>query len=156
MPPRMPRSWFVGLLVLITLGGAPFRAENPSAPEAATNASAEARPRWQTPTESKRWRVTLTLEAERIELGRFQTWQFDIRDARGQVVTEPLRIAVDGGMDAHGHGLPTRPQVSGPIEPGRYRIEGLKFTMAGAWQLRFELTGARARERAELELQVEP
>ena len=43
-------------------------------------------------------------------------------------------------MPQHNHGLPTSPQATDYLGDGRYRIEGLKFTMTGWWQLRFAIS----------------
>jgi hypothetical protein len=55
---------------------------------------------------------------------------------------EDARVAIDGGMPDHNHGLPTSPTVTGHLGDGRYRIEGVKFTMSGWWELRFKIVAA--------------
>ncbi len=42
-------------------------------------------------------------------------------------------VSIDGGMPAHGHGLPTQPEVTPSGEAGHYRISGLEFNMPGQW-----------------------
>jgi len=49
-------------------------------------------------------------------------------------------------MPAHGHGLPTQPQVTEHLGDGRYQLDGLMFNMAGQWQLIF---GINTREHAD-------
>ena len=49
------------------------------------------------------------------------------------------RIEVDGGMPQHGHGLPTRPQVTRELPGGGYLIEGMKFSMTGWWDMRLAI-----------------
>lgn len=48
-------------------------------------------------------------------------------------------IAIDGGMKAHGHGLPTVPVLSPTAKAGHYKIEGLKYSMPGAWVVGFQV-----------------
>ena len=48
-------------------------------------------------------------------------------------------IAIDGGMKAHGHGLPTVPTLSPGATAGYYEIEGLKYSMPGAWIVSFKV-----------------
>ena len=48
-------------------------------------------------------------------------------------------IAIDGGMKAHGHGLPTVPTLVSTSEVGYYKIEGLKYSMPGAWTVGFQV-----------------
>ena len=71
-------------------------------------------------------------EAGTVQIGRIQSWILELRDAAG----EPLsgaRVAIGGGMPAHGHGLPTEPRVTAALPEGRYRIEGMKLNMHGDW-----------------------
>ncbi len=51
-------------------------------------------------------------------------------------------IDISGGMPQHDHGLPTSPQVADYLGQGRYRIDGVKFTMAGWWQLHLAISAA--------------
>lgn len=52
---------------------------------------------------------------------------------------QSAKIAIDGGMKAHGHGLPTIPQVKSAGAAGEYQIDGLKFSMSGAWTVGFKI-----------------
>jgi hypothetical protein len=45
---------------------------------------------------------------------------------------------VDATMPEHRHGMNYRPGVK-PAGEGRWRVEGLMFHMAGAWELRFDV-----------------
>jgi len=56
----------------------------------------------------------------------------------GQPVTDAV-ITVDGDMPQHGHGLPTRPQVTKHLGNGDYLVEGLKFQMGGWWVVDFTI-----------------
>ena len=65
-----------------------------------------------------------------IALNRFQTWVLALRDTSGAPVAG-AQVAITGGMPAHGHGLPTQPQVTEELGDGQYRIEGVKLNMVG-------------------------
>ena len=69
-------------------------------------------------------------------VGGFQQCQLKLNKSGKPV--EGASIAIDGGMKAHGHGLPTQPKLT-PVDgqSGHYQIEGLKFSMPGAWTLGF-------------------
>ena len=58
-----------------------------------------------------------------------------ITDASGRPI-DGASISVDGGMPEHGHGLPTQPMVRSALGPGVYEIQGLRFNMAGWWELK--------------------
>ncbi|WP_020394838.1 FixH family protein [Thiolinea disciformis] len=69
-------------------------------------------------------------------VGEFQDCRVRLMEINGKPLIK-AEIAVDGGMPAHGHGLPTAPQVTLVNDQGVYKIEGLKFNMTGAWLLGF-------------------
>jgi hypothetical protein len=64
-----------------------------------------------------------------------------------QALPPDLVIAVDGGMPAHGHGLPTAPQAIPTGKPGEFRIDGLKYSMPGEWVLGFLLHSAASQDK---------
>ena len=70
-------------------------------------------------------------------VGEFQNCTLKLKSA--QALPRDLRIAIEGGMPAHGHGLPTAPKVVATDTAGEYRIEGLKYSMTGEWLLGFML-----------------
>ena len=74
-----------------------------------------------------------------VAIGEFQAWIVALRLPDGRPLTG-ARLAIDGGMPQHGHGLPTQPRVTAEVTAGRYRIEGLKLNMHGDWilEVRFE------------------
>ncbi len=45
-------------------------------------------------------------------------------------------------MPQHGHGLPTRPQVTKNLGNGDYLVEGMKFQMGGWWVVDFTIDTA--------------
>jgi hypothetical protein len=77
--------------------------------------------------------VTL-LPPARIPLQEIHAWRVKVATPDGKPVEKAL-VYVNGGMPAHGHGLPTRPKVTRESPPGTYVIEGMKFSMPGQWEL---------------------
>ncbi|PDQ19789.1 auxin-binding protein [Mesorhizobium sanjuanii] len=76
-----------------------------------------------------------------IRQGELQSWLLTLKTVAGTPV-QGAAISVSGGMPQHNHGLPTSPQATDYLGDGRYRIEGLKFTMSGLWQLHFAISAA--------------
>lgn len=112
-------------------------------------------PRLDAVTENGRLHGTLRLEdGERVPLGRFHSWSLRLRDEDGAPIRAD-RIAVGGGMEGHGHGLPTAPEVSPTDAAGLYRVEGVKFTMAGDWSLLFVVFEGGAREVLRFDIVVD-
>lgn len=76
-----------------------------------------------------------------VREGELQSWLLTLKTTAGAPV-EGAAITVSGGMPQHNHGLPTSPQATDYIGDGRYRIDGIKFTMSGWWQLSFAISAA--------------
>lgn len=75
-----------------------------------------------------------------IVVGTMHGWVIHINTRDGKPVDQ-ARIAVDGGMPQHGHGLPTEPEVSADLGDGRYQVEGMKFNMPGWWVVNLSVEG---------------
>ena len=59
-------------------------------------------------------------------------WILHIETADGAPV-EGATVTVGGDMPAHGHGMPTQPEVTADLGGGDYRVEGMAFQMGGYW-----------------------
>jgi hypothetical protein len=90
-------------------------------------------------TEQGLYVVRYTAEVNPVPVNQMLTWTLHVETADGQPV-ENATIAVDGDMPQHGHGLPTRPQVTRYLGNGDYLVEGLKFHMPGWWVMDFVIT----------------
>jgi len=88
-----------------------------------------------------RYLVQLEPPAATPTLNQIHAWQVRLSAPDGRPVRD-ARIAVDGGMPQHGHGLPTRPQVTRQVADGTYLIEGMKFSMTGWWEIKLAIQAA--------------
>ena len=82
--------------------------------------------------------VTLQPPATPAAINQLHTWQVRLATPAGAPIAH-ARIKVDGGMPQHGHGLPTRPQVTQELSDGTYLIEGMKFSMTGWWEIKLAI-----------------
>jgi hypothetical protein len=85
------------------------------------------------------YKLTLFSNQSPIPLQKIHSWTLHVETADGKPV-DNLKIYVNGGMPMHRHGFPTRPKVSDHLGGGDYRVDGLKFNMAGHWEMRFNIT----------------
>ena len=85
--------------------------------------------------------ANLAPEGGEIKQGELQSWLLTLKTATGAPV-EYAAIDISGGKPQQDQGLPTSPQATDYLGKGRYRIEGLKFTMSGWWQLRLVISAA--------------
>ena len=90
------------------------------------------------PTVDNKYVVTLQPPATPAAINQLHSWQVRVASPAGTPVAH-ARIAVDGGMPQHGHGLPTRPQVTQELPGGTYLIEGMKFSMTGWWEIKLAI-----------------
>ena len=63
------------------------------------------------PTVEKKFIVALQPPATPPAINQIHSWQIKLTSPTGLPISH-AHIAVDGGMPQHGHGLPTRPQVT--------------------------------------------
>jgi YtkA-like len=98
------------------------------------------------PSVDKKYVVTLQPPAMPAAINQLHAWQVRLASSTGAPIAH-ARIKVDGGMPQHGHGLPTRPQVTQELAAGTYLIEGMKFSMTGWWEIKFAIDSPEGADR---------
>ena len=86
------------------------------------------------------YRATIIPRGDSIPQGRLHGWTLHLETASGAPV-DSARIAVDGGMPQHGHGLPTKPRAR-RIGNGDSAVDGMKFNRGGWWVVKFRVDAA--------------
>lgn len=107
------------------------------------------------PTREGRYRVSLAPAEGEVPLGTLHAWIVRVETPDGAPVT-PTRLAFDGGMPQHGHGLPTQPRVTRALGDGAFLVEGVRFHMHGDWRLVVELVGPAGPDVAVFHVDVAP
>jgi hypothetical protein len=102
-----------------------------------------------------RYVVQMEPPAAAPAINQIHAWQIKVSAPDGAPVHN-ARIAVDGGMPQHGHGLPTRPQVTREVADGTYLVEGMKFSMTGWWELKFAIQAAEGTDTVVFNTVVDP
>ena len=97
--------------------------------------------------------VQFSSELEPLPVNRIHACELSVRAMNGDAVTG-AEIMVDGGMPAHDHGLPTRPRVTAELGDGRYRVDGLRFHMRGAWEIVVAINAAGGRDTVTIRLEL--
>jgi hypothetical protein len=92
-------------------------------------------------TANKLFAAAIEPEVPDIKQGELHSWALTVKTPDGKPVDD-ARVEIDGGMPDHNHGLPTSPRATQNLGEGRYRIEGMKFSMSGWWELRFDISSA--------------
>ena len=89
------------------------------------------------------YRGTIRPQGDTIPQGKLHRWMLHLETADGAPVTA-AKVAVDGGMPQHGHGLPPKPRITRALGNGDHGVEGMKFNMGGWWVVTFRVTAAGA------------
>jgi hypothetical protein len=84
------------------------------------------------------YRVGLVPPERPPAINQLHSWTVRLAGADGAPV-HGATFTVDGGMPQHGHGLPTQPRVTREIGDGVYRLDGMKFSMTGWWEVRLAI-----------------
>ena len=98
------------------------------------------------PSNQKLYQVRMAQLAQPVEINKIHSWSITLKTADGQPVRD-AQVSVDGGMPQHGHGLPTRPQVSKGKADGEYVMEGMKFSMTGWWEIKLDITSSAGKDQ---------
>ena len=98
------------------------------------------------PTAERKFVVALQPPATPAAINQIHTWRIKLTTPAGLPITQ-ARIAVDGGMPQHGHGLPTRPQVTQELADGTYLLEGMKFSMTGWWEIKLAIQSTEGADK---------
>lgn len=102
-----------------------------------------------------RYRISARPARPPAPLGALHDWIVRVERTDGAPVT-PVVLSFDGGMPSHGHGFVTAPRVTRSLGGGEYLVEGVKFHMAGDWEIRIAVTGPEGRDEVSLPISVTP
>jgi hypothetical protein len=147
MPTKFSRRhflWIVPLAVAVVAGGG-FAARMMAPPPADLDLALSKT------TDHGLYLASIAADVSPIPVGAIHTWTVTVTSPDGTPV-DTAAIAIDGGMPQHGHGLPTKPEVTTDLGEGSHTIEGMKFNMDGWWTLTVSIDGANGADTATFNL----
>lgn len=106
-------------------------------------------------SQDARYRIAVRPRDAATPRGELHEWIVRVERTDG----EPARlhhVQFDGGMPAHGHGFVTTPRVTRDLGGGEFLVEGVKFHMAGDWELRVTWIGPEGTDGVMLPISVAP
>ena len=93
--------------------------------------------------------VKASADAAGVDLRDFHSWTLSF-DPSNSIDT----VAFEATMPEHGHGLAIQPTIK-PLEKGSFRVEGVRFHMAGNWVLRVRLHDRNGWDSVSIPFRVE-
>jgi hypothetical protein len=87
-------------------------------------------------------------------INQMHAWEIDVTTSDGRPVSDAT-FKVGGGMPQHHHGWPTEPQVTEILAPGRYVLDGVKFSMPGWWQFKIQVASSKGMDEVVFNTVVE-
>jgi hypothetical protein len=105
-------------------------------------------------TYSGMYRITARPGLDPLVINQIHEWTLHVETPDGRPV-DNARIMVEGDMPEHRHGLPTNPEVTRNLGNGDYLVEGMKFSMPGAWEVTFTVTADAGSDAATFDLVLE-
>ena len=104
-------------------------------------------------TDKSLYRISISPQIDPIPIARLHSWVIHVETVDGSVFT-PRQLVLTGGMPGHGHGLPSKPQVTKSLGNGDYLIGGMEFNMSGVWQLLVGVTGPDGPDQVTFEISI--
>lgn len=99
------------------------------------------------------YKVSLYSNTIPVPLRKIHQWTIHIERKDGTPV-EDASVFVFGGMPMHNHDFPTVPKVKQYLGNGNYLIEGIKFSMIGHWEMRFNIKERHQKDRVIFEINM--
>ena len=99
------------------------------------------------------FKATIHPAVDPIPINTLHQWTLHVATLDGKPV-ENATITLQGDMPQHGHGLPTKPEVSAAPGAGDYLVDGLKFQMGGWWVVDFDVHAAGKTDRVSFNLML--
>ena len=102
---------------------------------------------------SGHFRVGISTDLQPLLINTIHRWTVRLETGDGEPVPA-AEITIRGGMPAHDHGLPTRPRVTRVHGDGNYLIEGVRFHMAGRWEVFLDIETPGRRDEIVIPLEL--
>ena len=142
---RSVALYAIALVALLAVAFVAYLAKPPVTQKPELNTSRERT------TDKGLYAVSIAPDGAEVKQGELHSWIVSVKTAEGKPVSDAV-ITVDGGMPEHNHGLPTAPEVTENLGDGRYRVEGVKFSMSGWWELRFDISSPAGEDKVTFNL----
>ena len=113
---------------------------------------------WPLPQKTSAGNFTVSLQPQggkQIRQNKHFSLDFALSPNDSNTPSEPRKIVVSADMPAHSHGMNTKPETV-QVTPGKYRIDGMLFHMAGDWVISVRIDPGNGQwEQADFPVSIE-
>tara|TARA_B100000315_G_C14589571_1_gene594975 strand:- start:5007 stop:5537 length:531 start_codon:yes stop_codon:yes gene_type:complete len=102
-------------------------------------------------SEQAKFSVNVTSRLDPVTINKMHSWVLNLKNPDGKPVRD-AKLDISGGMPMHGHGLSTAPRVTKNLGDGKYLIEGVRFNMAGWWELKIVIDSGHHKDNVTFNL----
>ncbi len=144
--------WLLLCLLPAACGGAETNGKSET--QTSTESQAPADWTWIESNTGTFWAAWRTVQGP-VEMGPSFAIEIRLAETRGGTPLDlPTgRVAVGARMPEHQHGMLQTVEVQA-LEPGHFRVDGMRFHMLGYWQLHLDVTRPPYTERAQFDIQL--
>lgn len=103
-------------------------------------------------SQTNRYLVNWATTPIAIPVNQYFALEFEVREP-SKTINYPIEVSVDAGMEAHNHGMNSRPVVKA-LGNNRFRAEGMLFHMAGEWQIYIEISRGIMKETIRIDVEI--
>ena len=100
------------------------------------------------------YRATYSSSEMPVPVNELHSWKLHVETVNGTPVDNAV-ISIFGDMPQHGHGMPTKPQLTGRLGNGDYLVEGMKFQMGGWWVIDFTINANGQSDKVSFNLMLQ-
>lgn len=103
-------------------------------------------------SKTNRYLVNWATMPTAIPVNQYFVLEFEVREP-SKTINYPIEVSVDAGMEAHNHGMNSRPVVKA-LGNNRFRAEGMLFHMVGKWQIYIEISRGIMKETIRIDVEI--
>ncbi len=97
--------------------------------------------------------VSYAYETDPVLVGNYVKLKLRVMSTTERPIDDAW-IKISGDMPAHGHGMPTQPEVTEELGNGYYIIDGIKYSMPGHWTISMQITSQGQKDNVTFNLFV--
>lgn len=104
-------------------------------------------------TESGQFKVSVSPRPQPVPINRMHQWILSVAGPDGHPIDD-VKVEISGDALGRNRQLPTAPRVTRYLGGGQYLIEGVRFNMAGWWELKLRVESGQHRDSVTFNIEI--